>query len=378
METALLVLAAAVVAAALLLRRRPAAEQAWQDLLTRTAAEAEATRGLQARVDQTAASVSELLGKFEERRRLEEAATDAVGRIERLVAGSWSKGRVGENLLAAALGEFPPDMVVRDFTLGGRVCEFALALPDGKLLPIDSKWPAVEMLTRLDGELDPGGREDLRARPLVERRARLEEELRESVEPIHITPHTRDRELAEDWFERFEGAGLDGLIAKRLDQSYLPGKRGWIKYKHSRTADCVVIGFRWSADRSTLGALLLGLYDDDGQLHYVGHTSSFSVGEKRELLKRLEPMREVKSTEHMGRAPGGLSRWSHGKDTDWEPIRPELVCEVSYDKLQAGQRFRHATGFIRWRPDKPAGECRFDQIVSAARFDVSAIFAGSR
>jgi DNA recombination protein RmuC len=162
METVLLVLAAAVVAAALLLRRRPAAEQAWQDLLTRTAAEAEATRGLQARVDQTAASVSELLGKFEERRRLEEAATDAVGRIERLVAGSWSKGRVGENLLAAALGEFPPDMVVRDFTLGGRVCEFALALPDGKLLPIDSKWPAVEMLTRLDGELDPGGREDLR------------------------------------------------------------------------------------------------------------------------------------------------------------------------------------------------------------------------
>ena len=222
------------------------------------------------------------------------------------------------------------------------------------------------------------GSEDLRARPLVERRARLEEELRGSVEPIHVTPHTRDIELARDWFERFEGAGLDGLIAKRLDQPYQAGKRGWIKYKHSRTADCVVIGFRWSADRSTLGALLLGLYDEEGNLHYVGHTSSFSVGEKRELLKKLEPMKEAKSPEHMGRAPGGLSRWSHGKDTEWEPIRPELVCEVSYDKLQAGQRFRHATGFIRWRPDKRPRACKFDQIVSAARFDVGAIFAGSR
>ncbi len=152
MDAGLLVLAVAIVAAAVILRRRgPAGPD-------------EATRILQARVDQTAASMSELLGKFEERRRLEEQATGAVGRIERLVAGSWSKGRVGENLLGAALGEFPPDMVQRDFTLGGRVCEFALALPDGKFLPIDSKWPGVETAARLEDEADPLVREELRRR----------------------------------------------------------------------------------------------------------------------------------------------------------------------------------------------------------------------
>lgn len=155
MDIGLVLLAGAIVAAALILRLRTAAPGG---------AAGEATSTLQARVDQTAASVSELLGKFEERRRLEEQATGAVGRIERLVAGSWSKGRVGENLLAAALGEFPPDMVLRDFTVGGRVCEFALALPDGKLLPVDSKWPGVEVAARLEDETDPSAREELRRR----------------------------------------------------------------------------------------------------------------------------------------------------------------------------------------------------------------------
>lgn len=149
MNSGLVVLAAAIVVAALLLRRRAAGSD-------------DAARSLQARVDQTASSVSQLLGKFEERRRLEESATEAVGRIERLVAGSWSKGRVGENLLAAALGEFPPDMVLRDFTIGARVCEFALALPDGKFLAIDSKWPGVEIAARLEDQVDPAGREELR------------------------------------------------------------------------------------------------------------------------------------------------------------------------------------------------------------------------
>jgi ATP-dependent DNA ligase len=284
--------------------------------------------------------------------------------------------------LLEAFRSLPADPIVLDG-------EIVVVTPDGldfdalqqRIHPADSRVKMLSQKTPVSFiafDLLAVGPEDLRARPLLERRSRLEEELRDSVEPIHITPHTRDIDLARDWFDRFEGAGLDGLIAKRLDQPYQPGKRGWIKYKHSRTADCVVIGFRWSSDRSTLGALLLGLYDDEGHIHYVGHTSSFSVGEKRELLKRLLPMKEEKSFEHMGRAPGGLSRWSHGKDTDWEPIRPELVCEVSYDKLQAGERFRHATGFIRWRPDKPPQACKFDQIVSAARFDVGAIFAGSR
>lgn len=162
MNAALLVLAAAIVVAAFILRRRCAPGAGWENLLAKAAADTEATRSLQARVDQTASTVSELLGKFEERRRLEEEATSAVTRIERLVAGSWSKGRAGENLLAAALSEFPPEMVERDFTLGGRVCEFALVLPDAKLLPVDSKWPGVDLLRRLDAETDPAVREELR------------------------------------------------------------------------------------------------------------------------------------------------------------------------------------------------------------------------
>ena len=161
MNPGLVVLAVAMVLAALLLRRR-AEPGGWSELIAKAAAEAEATRSLQAKADQTAASVTALAAQFEERRRLEEAATVAVGRIERLVAGSWSKGRVGENLLAAALSEFPPGMVERDFTIGGRVCEFALLLADGKLLAIDSKWPALDVVTRLEAEVDPGAQEVLR------------------------------------------------------------------------------------------------------------------------------------------------------------------------------------------------------------------------
>lgn len=162
MNAGLVVLAVAIVAAALLLRRRPGAGEDFQQARSAAALEAEATRALQVRADQTAASISELAGKFEERRRLEEAATVAVGRIERLIAGSWSKGRLGENLLAAALSEFPAGMVERDFTLGGRVCEFALLLADGKLLPIDSKWPALDIVERMEAELDPSAQEVLR------------------------------------------------------------------------------------------------------------------------------------------------------------------------------------------------------------------------
>lgn len=162
MELGLVVLAVAVVLAAVLVAWRPVPGGTAGDVLARAATESEATRGLQSRVDQTAASLAELVGKFEERRRLEEEAAGAVGRIERLVAGSWSRGRAGENLLGAALSEFPPEMVQRDFTVGGRVCEFALVLPDGRLLPVDSKWAAVEVAAKLEAESDPGAREDLR------------------------------------------------------------------------------------------------------------------------------------------------------------------------------------------------------------------------
>ncbi len=227
------------------------------------------------------------------------------------------------------------------------------------------------------------GDEDLRKQPLGERRKRLEKLLkgvkRGGAGPIFLTPYTRDARTAEEWFEKFEGAGLDGVIAKSWDGAYVPGKRLWVKIKHQRTADCVVIGWRKSSDGSTLGALLLGLYDEKGTLHYVGHTSSFNAAERKELIARLKPL-EVQIPEeewraNPGRMPGGLSRWSRGKDTEWVAVRPELVCEVTYDKLEAGERFRHATGFLRWRTDKKPKQCGFDQIASAARFDVKRIFA---
>jgi DNA ligase D-like protein (predicted ligase) len=222
------------------------------------------------------------------------------------------------------------------------------------------------------------GDQDLRKMPLGERRKRLEKLLKGVRKPIFVTPYTRDPEKAEDWFEKFEGAGLDGVIAKSWDGAYVPGKRLWVKIKHHRTADCVVIGWRKSSDGSTLGALLLGLYDKKGVLHYVGHTSSFNAAARKELIKKLKPLEtqipEEEWRANPGRMPGGLSRWSRGKDTEWVAVRPELVCEVTYDKLEAGERFRHATGFLRWRTDKMPKQCGFDQIGSAASFDVRGIF----
>jgi ATP-dependent DNA ligase len=223
------------------------------------------------------------------------------------------------------------------------------------------------------------GSTDLRTLPLGERRKRLERLLKGVKQPIFLTPYTRDHATAENWFERFEGAGLDGVIAKAWSGAYVPGKRLWVKIKHQRTADCVVIGWRKSNDGSTLGSLLLGLYDKKGTMHYVGHTSSFSAAERKELVAKLQPLTaEIPESEwkaNPGRMPGGQSRWSRGKDTEWVAVRPELVCEVAYDKLEAGERFRHATRFLRWRLDKPPRKCGFDQIASAAEFDVRGIFA---
>ena len=222
------------------------------------------------------------------------------------------------------------------------------------------------------------GTTDLRKESLGERRKHLEKLLKGVKQPIFLTPYTRDHTTAESWFERFEGAGLDGVIAKSWDGQYVPGKRLWVKIKHQRTADCVVIGWRKTTDGSTLGSLLLGLYDKKGRMHYVGHTSSFSAAERKELIAKLKPLTtDIPESEwkaNPGRMPGGVSRWSRGKEAEWVAVRPELVCEVAYDKLEAGERFRHATRFLRWRTDKPPRKCGFDQIESAAVFDVRGIF----
>src|SRR5690349_2882873 len=224
----------------------------------------------------------------------------------------------------------------------------------------------------------------------VVRRAALEKLLAGVKPPVYLTPFTRDHAIALDWLKRFEGAGLDGVIAKPESGSYLPGKRAMIKVKHVRSADCVVAGFRWHKNgKDTLvGSLLLGLYDDHDRLHHVGVTSSFTMAKRRELAAELAPLRERALDKHpwrdwaeagdgeMTRMPGGQSRWSAGKDLSWEPLRIERVCEVKYDHMQ-GDRFRHAAIFLRWRPDKPPRECRYDQLEVTAAYELENVFAAA-
>ena len=202
---------------------------------------------------------------------------------------------------------------------------------------------------------------DLQQTPLVERRALLEGLLgRGRDESLTLTPQSSDPDKAEEWFHTLEKKGLDGVIAKREDQLYCPGQRTMIKIKHLRTIDCVVGGYRLSKTGDGVGSLLLGLYDSSKVLQYVGHTSAFKAAERRELLERLHAL-EGKESFGGGRTPGGPSRWSGGKDVNWVPVAPELVCEVNYEKMQ-GDRFRHAARFLRWRPDKPPAECTTAQV----------------
>ena len=212
--------------------------------------------------------------------------------------------------------------------------------------------------------------EDVRPLPLNERRILLTDSVGD-VPSLCVTPQTADGDEARSWFTRFEGAGLDGVIAKRVDQPYRDGKRDWVKIKHQRTADCVAGGYRVAADGSGLGSLLLGLYDHAGVLHHVGHTSSFSAQEKREILETLELYRGDSGFSE-GHGPGGPSRWSQGRNLEWVPVRPELVCEVGFEKLE-GMRFRHASRFIRWRPDKEPRECTYDQLEPPEDFDLASV-----
>ena len=227
---------------------------------------------------------------------------------------------------------------------------------------------------------------DLRARPQAERRRLLEDALAKTSGRVHLTPCSRDRSQAQDWFHRFEGAGLDGVVAKHESTTYQPGKRLMVKVKHERTADCVVAGFRWhkQGPGTLVGSLLLGLYDDAGGLHHVGVTSSFTMAARRNLADELAPLRKDALASHPWRSwaevaegevrmPGGQSRWSAGKDLSWEPLRIERVCEVKYDHLQ-GDRFRHGTVFVRWRPDKRPADCRYDQLEVTAPAELGEIF----
>jgi ATP-dependent DNA ligase len=234
------------------------------------------------------------------------------------------------------------------------------------------------------------GDRDLREEPFEKRRARLEKMLAGASRPVHLTPATRDRALAADWFERFEGAGLDGVVAKYVGSIYEPNKRVMLKIKHERDCDCVVGGFRWhKKGEGAVGSLLLGLYDDAGVLHHVGVCSSFSAEKRQELAEFLGPYRKNARNGHPWRdwaghegdthqrMPGGQSRWSQGKDLSWEPVRPELVVEVAYDHMQ-GDRFRHVAQFRRWRPDKKPNDCTYAQLEVVPPQELFEIFGKRR
>lgn len=216
--------------------------------------------------------------------------------------------------------------------------------------------------------------EKLASKSLAERRERLAAlsgrlhvaqapQRLEDLDPgpeLLLTPWTDDVGVAEQWFADEAGLGQDGIVAKRDDQPYLPGSRGWVKVKHRKTADCVVGGYRVAKNGDGVASLLLGLYDDEGTLHYVGHTSSFRAKERREIRELLRPLEGSESFAG-GREPGGQSRWSAGKDTAWVSVAPSLVCEVAFDRIQGG-RFRHAATFLRWRPDREPGTCTWAQL----------------
>jgi ATP-dependent DNA ligase len=287
--------------------------------------------------------------------------------LERLPSGSVLDGEI---VIATAHGLDFDALQLRLHPAASRVEKLAKETP--------SSFVAFDALA-------VGGR-SLMASPQAERRFALEKLLAKAKPPVYLTPMTREREQALHWLEHFEGAGLDGVIAKPAGLAYQPGKRAMIKVKHARTADCVVAGFRWhKSGKDAVGSLLLGLYDDEGQLQHVGVTSAFTVAMRKQLVKELAPLRKDAMRDHpwrewagaageSSRMPGGQSRWSAGKDLSWEPLRIERVCEVKYDHLQ-GDRFRHAAIFLRWRPDKRPEDCRYDQLEVTRPYELDKVFS---
>jgi ATP-dependent DNA ligase len=232
--------------------------------------------------------------------------------------------------------------------------------------------------------------EDFRNVPFQQRRLKLESLISSVAPPLHLTPATKDFATAADWFRRFEGAGLDGVIAKRTAGTYESNKRVMLKVKHERDCDCVVAGFRWhkNSNSTAVGSLLLGLYNESGALQHVGVCGSFTNDARRELVEFLAPYREDALANHPWkrwaeleawngeaprRMPGAQSRWSQGKDLSWEPLRPELVVEVAYEHMQ-GNRFRHLAQFRRWRADKKPGDCTYAQLEVVPPHELADIF----
>lgn len=276
----------------------------------------------------------------------------------------------GEIVIATAHGLDFDALQLRLHPAASRVEKLAKATP--------SSFVAFDLLAT-------AGR-NLMEEPQSKRRAALERLLEDAAPPLYLTPATRDRDVALDWLERFEGAGLDGVVAKAEDAAYRRGKRAMIKVKHARTADCVVAGFRWhKSGKDAIGSLLLGLYDDADVLQHVGVTTAFTMAMRRQLANEFTPLRKNAMQRHpwrewagaaaeSSRMPGAQSRWSAGKDLSWEPLRIERVCEVKYDHMQ-GARFRHAAQFLRWRSDKAPEDCRYDQLEITPPYELERIFS---
>ncbi|MBO0852785.1 MAG: ATP-dependent DNA ligase [Nocardia sp.] len=256
--------------------------------------------------------------------------------------------------------------------------------------------PAASRVRKLSAETPAGfvafdllalGDDDLTTTPFHVRRRLLQSILPTDHDGVYLTPITDDPDIAQDWFIRFEGAGFDGVMVKSRDLRYSQDKRVMIKVKHERTADCVVAGFRWHKDGQGVGSLLLGLYDAAGNLNHVGVASSFTAARRTQLVTELQPWRTDALTDHPwrewadaaaqaradGKMPGGVSRWSAGKDLSWEPLRPELVAEVRYEHLQAG-RFRHGGRLVRFRDDRDPTSCTYAQLDEAAPAELADIF----
>jgi ATP-dependent DNA ligase len=314
--------------------------------------------------------------------------------IEKLPAGCVIDGEI---VIATPRGLDFDALQLRLHPAASRVAKLAKETP--------SSFVAFDVLA--------AGGKDVRELEQAARRALLEQILEKVAPPVHVTPVTRDRTIALEWLTRFEGAGLDGIVAKPVDGLYQPGQRAMLKIKHSRTADCVVAGFRWhksakesgaggpggespggpggvgpqARSKDTIGSLLLGLYDDRGRLQHIGVTSAFTMATRKALVAELAPLREHALEGHpwrewataageISRMPGGQSRWSAGKDLSWEPLRVERVCEVKYDHLQ-GNRFRHAAVFLRWRLDKQPSGCRYDQLEVTMPYELEKVFGAA-
>ncbi len=287
------------------------------------------------------------------------------------------------------LAALPPRCVVDGELVIARNGELDFDALQMRLHPADSR---IDMLAEqtpaqvVAFDLLALGDQDLRPTPFAERRAMLESILSAVSPPIHLTPATRDRALAADWFERFEGAGLDGVVAKGTGAAYEPGKRVMVKVKHDRTADCVVAGFRWhkNGPETLVGSLILALYADDGRLQQIGVAASFTAAKRAELVSFLEPWRDdaldghpwaewMQAEQHGDRRPGVGSRWSGGKDLSWQPLRLGLVAEVGYNHFDGG-RLRHPAHFKRWRHDKPHTDCTQEQVEVAPPMEIQEIF----